>query len=118
MTASGIENRRHSRLPIELPFTLTMGGKRYTGTTGNISLSGAYLTDIKPPIDTEQVSKKGELELETSSGPGLIKCQIVYVGFTNDEGFPVGVGVVFCDPDDETTSIIWNISITYLIDAD
>ena len=115
MTASGIENRRYARLPIELDFTLTLREVTYTGIIGNISLSGAYLAEITPPIDHNPVADQGELVLKTTNGQATVKCQIVYVGRTDDDHFPEGVGVVFCDPDEETTSIIWNISFDRLM---
>ena len=113
MSSTGIENRRHTRLPIKLEFQLVIGEQSFSGITGNISLSGAYLTSITPLLPHEMVSERGTLVLQAPAGGIPLNCEVVYIGDTEDERFPSGAGIIFCGSDEETVAAIWNLTINH-----
>jgi len=98
--------RKHTRVAIELDYHFFLEGKEYTGKTGNISLSGAFLSRPEPELIPSCISQSGVLKLKLNDELLSFKCEIVYVAMHDNEMLPVGTGVVFCDTDDETSTSI------------
>ena len=48
------------------------------------------------------ISRSGDLKIIINGEPLSFKCEVVYAASHDNEIFPAGAGVVFCDNDDET----------------
>lgn len=108
MNYSGKEKRKHSRLPIDVQFRLIMDNHEYSGKLSNISLSGAYLATIEPKLATSSITQQGSLHIGTGNGWVEVACEIVYLE-SESEIFPHGVGVTFCQGNEEAISKILDV---------
>ncbi len=115
MTSPDNEQRRRSpRLPINLRYQLTIDDMTYAGDIRNISLSGTYLASIKPELPATSIAHQGQLSIHSNNEWITINCVIVYISDRTTD-FPEGVGVKFCQDNEETISDVWNIAIQYLL---
>lgn len=116
MTISQSNRRKHTRVSIEVEYHFYLDGEEYTGKTGNISLSGAFLSSPEPELMPSCVSQSGDLKIKLNDELLSFKCEIVYVATHDNETFPPGAGVVFCDTDNETSMSILNLAIAQELD--
>ncbi|TAL49819.1 MAG: PilZ domain-containing protein [Methylovulum sp.] len=106
------DRRKHTRVAIETEYHLFLNDGEYSGTTGNISLSGAFLSKPEPELMPSCVSQSGLLKITLNGEPLSFKCEIVYVATHDNDILPAGAGVVFCDTDDETVTSQLNLAIS------
>ncbi len=92
------EKRRHARVALFQEYLLELDGKHYKGFTGNISLGGAYLHNITPPLPQDKLTKTGRITLDLEGTTIRMSCQIVFIG-TGEIPKLEGVGVAFLGTD-------------------
>ena len=112
-----INNRRkHRRVPTDLNFSFIVDGQEHTGQIGNISLSGAFLSDPEPELSLSCLSKPGELRVPLNGDILSLKCEVVYAVGRDNEFFPVGAGVVFSNNDDTTLISVMKLATAFELD--
>lgn len=112
-----IENRRkHRRVPTDLNYTFIIDGQKYIGKVGNVSLSGAFLSDPEPELNLSDLTKSGELIVFLNNELLTLKCELVYAVGHDNEFFPVGAGVVFSNNDDATLVSIMKLATALELD--
>jgi hypothetical protein len=102
MANSAIDRRKHTRVPTNLDFSLLLNDLEFKGTVGNISLSGAFLSEPEPEIFPSLIAQPGYLTIVLNSELLRFKCEVVYAVGHENTYFPVGAGVIFSETDEET----------------
>jgi hypothetical protein len=108
---SSADQRKHPRVELEVDFYFVLDGEKYTGKTGNISLSGAFLFNPEPEIPPSATSKEGDLQIEINGEMLPFKCTVVYVIARDNEIFPVGLGAFFAEDDEQTQQSIAKLTV-------
>ncbi len=94
--AQAAARRRSVRLGLHANVTVDSDTNFFTGFTENISEGGVFISTFSPPAQGEpvalRITVRGEAEL-------VVKGEVRWIR-TDDEGNPVGCGVLFCDLDD------------------
>lgn len=98
-----IERRKHARISLCIKYSLMIDGEYYAGETGNISLGGAYLETIDPPLPQERLSQAGEITLTLEQERMTVACLVVFIGGGVIQ-HPTGIGITFHEISDENTN--------------
>ncbi|ASF44958.1 PilZ domain-containing protein [Methylovulum psychrotolerans] len=101
-----IDRRIHSRVLTEIAFAMTINGQEYIGNIDNISLSGAFLSNLQPYLAPELISQSGTINIEFDGEQLKLVCEIVYIAPMDNEFFPIGAGVMFNGTDAKTQASI------------
>jgi len=116
MTFPQSNRRKHTRVALEVEYHFFLDGEEYIGKTGNISLSGAFLSSPEPELMPSCISQSGELKIQLNDELLSFKCEIVYIATQDNEDLPPGAGVVFLGADEETGLSILNLAIAQKLD--
>lgn len=104
------DRRTHTRMLSNIEFSFSFNGQQFNGHIDNISLSGAFLSELQPTLTAEHISQTGQIEIHFNGELLSLACEVVYVIPMDDEYFPIGAGVVFNDTDPVTLSAINTIA--------
>lgn len=108
-----IDHKYHHQLNIgsRLSYCFLIDGEHYTGEIKSISLNGLFLSEPRPSFSQLHVSRIGELKIKFDGEWQTLKCEVVYVENPENDIFPIGAGLVFCDTDDVINSLITKLNI-------
>lgn len=98
------DRREQRRFSIFIKYLLFIDDIEYKGLVENLSLGGAYLGTIEPPITDDKLFKGGEIELKVSDNPIRVHCNIVHMA--KQSGYSPGVGIAFSDHDEDAIAAI------------
>ncbi len=94
--------RRGERKPIAVKYELTIGDQQLSGLTATISQDGAFLVDVSPDLEPDNVSELGQLTLQFPSASLTLSCLVVYAHLGKQpEPFASGMGVEFKENTEE-----------------
>jgi len=105
-----LERRKHRRVPTDLNFSFFIDGQEHIGKVGNVSLSGAFLSDPEPEFIPSLISHLGDLKIQLNDELLLLKSEVVYAVGHDNAFFPVGAGVVFSKTDEMTQLCIMKLA--------
>ncbi|MDO9104555.1 MAG: PilZ domain-containing protein [Methylovulum sp.] len=108
--------RKHERAPIEVEYHFLIDSVEYTGKTANISLNGAFLLRPEPELPPACTSQSGLLNIKVRDESLSFKSEVVYVATADNETFPAGAGVAFCETDEATGMAILSLAIALQLD--
>lgn len=104
------DRRAQQRTLTNIEFSFFLNGQQFSGFIENISLSGAFLSELQPALAPEDVAQSGKIDIRLNGEPLSLACKIVYIVPTEHEYFPIGAGVVFNKTDPSTQTAIAKIA--------
>ncbi|ASF45319.1 PilZ domain-containing protein [Methylovulum psychrotolerans] len=99
------DRRKYPRFSINADYILVLDGIEHKGVAINMSLGGAYLATIEPTITEDNLFQEGELSLNANNKSLLMRCYVTYIGTQQNE-YPIGVGIAFIENDEMNTLLI------------
>jgi len=109
-TLASIDNRKHQRLPIEIPVVIHLkDGADIKGITKNISFSGAYIQDDLMSQIAADTNCTVTLILQDGTDPTMIKFKATII-HSNQEGIGVEFNAIFAEDYNEFVYLMVNNS--------
>ncbi len=111
---TGIERRRHPRVPLVLPVVLMTPQGAIKGKTANISVGGLALILF---LEKPKIGNKFQITIKSSEDHGMpVTCEKVWSGrIISDESIYHGIGVCFIKISSSDQDIIASLVAEYYL---
>jgi hypothetical protein len=96
---------------MNLQYSFIVGDEEYTGNIETITLNGAFLSQHQEEFNLANNNRLGVLKVQLHDGLLSLNCEIVYFAVYENNHFPTGIGIVFCEVDEDARRLVLKLNL-------